>query len=88
MCTWTRSSWRTNAVARPARYTALTKLGFPCYHMHECVLNNTNNNSFSRWREAIEAKYYRGKGKKFRSAEDFDELLWRYQVRERLPVHR
>lgn len=63
-----------------ATYVALNKLGLNCYHMVECGRNSTNNGSFERWKEAIEAKYYGGKGRRLQVAEDFDELLWQYQV--------
>lgn len=42
--------------------------------------NQENNNVFPHWREAIDAKYFGGKGKKLQTKEDLDELLWRYQV--------
>lgn len=63
-----------------ATYIALNKLGLNCYHMVECGRNSTNNGSLEHWKEAIEAKYYGGKGRRLQVAADFDELLWQYQV--------
>jgi hypothetical protein len=57
--------------------------------MVECSLQNKNNGSFKKWRAAIEAKYYGDKSTKpLKTAEDFDQLLWQYQVRPLpLPPH-
>ncbi|KAK5744566.1 hypothetical protein LTR17_001961 [Elasticomyces elasticus] len=67
-------------------WTALNKLGFPSYHMLECNLNKLHGNSFHLWRSAIEAKYHNGKGRKLVTADDFDELLWRYQAVSDIPT--
>lgn len=55
-------------------------LGLNSYHCAEMGRNQEHNDVFPLWRAAIEAKYFGGKGKKLVTREDFDELLWRYQV--------
>ena len=42
---------------------------------------DNQNGSIKHWKEAIEAKYFGGTGPKLNTAHDFDQLLWRYQVR-------
>lgn len=64
-----------------ATWVAFQKLGLTSYHCAEMGRNQENNNVFPRWREAIDAKFFGGKGRKLESREEFDELLWRYQVR-------
>lgn len=49
--------------------------------MIEAGKNNVNNGIYKIWLDAVRAKYFGGKGKKLQTAEDFDELLWRYQAR-------
>jgi hypothetical protein len=45
--------------------------------MSECGLD-TANDSMVLWHQAIDAKFH-GKGSKF-TGEDFDKMLWRYDV--------
>jgi hypothetical protein len=45
--------------------------------MSECALH-TANDSMILWHRAVDAKFH-GKGSKF-TGEDFDEMLWRYDV--------
>lgn len=65
-------------IGQTALCVALRKLGYTSYHMAECWLDSAND-SMSLWHEAIEAKF-NGKGRKF-AGEDFDKMLWRYDVR-------
>ncbi|KAL3474607.1 hypothetical protein BJX99DRAFT_260204 [Aspergillus californicus] len=58
-------------------YVALKELGYNCYHLTECSLDN-NNSSLSNWNAAVNAKFY-GKGKRFKGV-DFDKMLWRYDA--------
>ncbi|KAE8402382.1 hypothetical protein BDV37DRAFT_272855 [Aspergillus pseudonomiae] len=58
-------------------YVALKKLGYNCYHMAECSLDQRNG-SLGLWTRAINAKY-NGDGRKF-SGRDFDQMLWRYDA--------
>lgn len=60
-----------------ALYVALKELGYTCYHMAECNLDQQNN-SLSLWNRAIDA-IFNGIGRKFAGA-DFDQMLWRYDV--------
>lgn len=68
-----------------ALYVALKRLGYTCYHMAECGLD-VENNSMIYWHEAIDAKFD-GKGNKY-VGEDFDKMLWRYDVRSQSPCSR
>ncbi|KAH8435164.1 sulfotransferase family protein [Aspergillus melleus] len=56
-------------------YVALKELGYNCYHMAECILNQ-HSDSLVLWNRAIDAKF-NGNGRKFSGA-DFDQMLWRY----------
>lgn len=64
-----------------ALYAGLKKLSYNCYHMSECNLDVANG-SLANWHHAIDAKF-NGKGRKY-AAEDFDKMLWRYDVRQNL----
>ncbi|PYH98980.1 NAD dependent epimerase/dehydratase [Aspergillus ellipticus CBS 707.79] len=59
-------------------YVALKELGYTCYHMCECSLDNAND-SMILWRKALDAKY-EGTGTAFKGKEDFDKMLWRYDA--------
>ncbi|KAE8422537.1 hypothetical protein BDV36DRAFT_223310 [Aspergillus pseudocaelatus] len=63
-------------------YVALKKLGFNCYHMAECSLDQRNG-SLALWNQAINAKF-NGNGRKFSGA-DFDQMLWRYDAVTDIP---
>ena len=58
---------------------ALKKLGCNCYHGLEMTRENPNG-SIRLWKEAIEAKFYGRQSGKLETGEDFDLLLWRYNV--------
>ena len=60
-----------------AMYVALRKLGYNTYHFLETSLNRANEHH-KLWTEALNAKYY-NRGKEFQG-EDFDKMLWSYQV--------
>ena len=64
-----------------ATWAAFRMLGMESYHCAEMGRNQVNNDVFPRWREAIDAKYFGGKGRKLETREEFEQLLWRYQVR-------
>ncbi|PYI07077.1 NAD dependent epimerase/dehydratase [Aspergillus sclerotiicarbonarius CBS 121057] len=64
-------------------YTALKELGYTCYHMAECSLDNSNN-SLANWNQAIEAKFH-GKGRVYKGSTDFDKMLWRYDAVTDIP---
>ncbi|PWY95396.1 NAD dependent epimerase/dehydratase [Aspergillus sclerotioniger CBS 115572] len=64
-------------------YVALKELGYACYHMVKCSLDNSNN-SLGNWNQAIEAKYH-GKGRAFQGSADFDRMLWRYDAVTDIP---
>lgn len=61
-----------------AVYVALLKLGINSYHFAE-VSRNRKNNHWQLWMQALQAKYD-GLGKPF-EGEDFDQMLWNYDVR-------
>ena len=67
-------------LSRPcaALWIALRKLGYSTYHMAECNLDSVND-SLVNWDAAIQAKMY-GCGKPW-AGEDFDKMLWNYDVR-------
>ncbi|KNG89007.1 putative NAD dependent epimerase/dehydratase [Aspergillus nomiae NRRL 13137] len=63
-------------------YVALKELGYTCYHMAECNLDQQND-SLRLWNRAIDAKF-NGNGHKFAGA-DFDQMLWRYDAITDIP---
>ncbi|OGM50741.1 putative NAD dependent epimerase/dehydratase [Aspergillus bombycis] len=63
-------------------YVALKELGYTCYHMAECNLDQQND-SLRLWNRAIDAKFS-GNGRKFAGA-DFDQMLWRYDAITDIP---
>ncbi|KAA8642716.1 sulfotransferase family protein [Aspergillus tanneri] len=63
-------------------YVALKELGYSCYHMAECSLDQKND-SLALWSRAIDAKFNEN-GRKFSGA-DFDQMLWRYNDASHLP---
>ncbi|KAE8333298.1 hypothetical protein BDV39DRAFT_199029 [Aspergillus sergii] len=63
-------------------YVALKKLGYSCYHMAECSLDQRNG-SLGLWTQAINAKFDCN-GRKFSGA-DFDQMLWRYDAVTDIP---
>ena len=58
---------------------ALNKLGIKTYDMSEAMRDSVNG-SLKKWREGAEADYFNGLGKKLQKKQDFDDLLYRYQV--------
>lgn len=60
---------------------ALDVLGLRSYHWNE-VLKNKNNGHLQLWLKAVQSKYD-GLGEPF-EGEDFDRMLWDYDVRSRL----
>lgn len=56
---------------------ALKILGISSYHFSE-ISRNKNNKHFELWLEAVQAKYD-GIGKPWKG-EDFDRILWNYDV--------
>ncbi|THC87130.1 hypothetical protein EYZ11_013424 [Aspergillus tanneri] len=63
-------------------YVALKELGYSCYHMAECSLDQKND-SLALWSRAIDAKFNEN-GRKFSGA-DFDQMLWRYNAVTDIP---
>ena len=72
-----RSLYLLRLTERKALYVALKELGYTCYHMAECILDQ-HNDSLVLWNRAIDAKF-NGNGRKLSGA-DFDQMLWRYDV--------
>lgn len=69
--------------ATMSTYLGMQKLGYKCYHAWE-LGRNTENGVYPFWRKALEAKYYGKPFKKLKTAEDFDEALWKYDVSGRI----
>ncbi|KAF7192948.1 hypothetical protein HII31_05759, partial [Pseudocercospora fuligena] len=68
-----------------ATYAALQHLGINSYHFAE-AFSDMDNGALRKWRKAIEAKYFGNtKVKKLETADDFDEMLWRYEAVADIP---
>lgn len=63
---------------------ALQELGIRSHHFSE-VSKNKQNRHIELWLSAVQIKYDGKKGKPWKTSQDFDRVLWNYDV-SRLPV--
>lgn len=65
-------------------YAGLRQLGLNPYHCVEMGRDNSNM-TIRKWRKQIEAKYFNGAEQRWKTADDFDEVLWPYDATTDIP---